>query len=75
MQNIAIISDLGIDYKTGQAKITFLFDNKDILEQAEELQGCKLIIDIKKWFKKRSNNANAYLWVLIEKLSQKCNGI
>lgn len=73
MQNTAIISDIGIDYKTGQAKITFLFDNKDILEQAEELQGCKLIIDIKKWFKKRSNNANAYLWVLIEKLSQKLN--
>lgn len=73
MQNTAIISDIGIDYKTGKAKITFLFDNKDILEQVEELQGNKLVLDIKKWFKKRSKNANAYLWTLIEKLSQKLN--
>ena len=62
MQNLAIISDIGIDYKTGKAKITFLFDNKDVLEEAEKLQGNKLIVDIKKWFKKRSKNANAYLW-------------
>jgi len=73
MQNTAIISDIGIDYKTGKAKITFLFDNRDVLEEAEKLQGNKLIIDIKKWFKKRSKNANAYLWALIEKLSEKLN--
>ena len=36
MQSTAIISDIGIDYKTGQAKITFLFDNKDILELKTE---------------------------------------
>lgn len=73
MQNLAIISDIGIDYKTGKAKITFLFDNKDVLEEAEKLQGNKLIVDIKKWFKKRSKNANAYLWTLIEKLSENLN--
>jgi len=73
MQNTAIISDIGIDYKTGKAKITFLFDNRDVLEEAEKLQGNKLIIDIKKWFKKRSKNANNYLWALIEKLSEKLN--
>lgn len=73
MQDTAIISDIGIDYGTNKAKITFLFDNKDILQQAEELQDKKLNIEIKKWYKKRSKDANAYLWVLIEKLSQKLN--
>lgn len=73
MQSIAIISDIGIDYKTNKAKITFLFDNKECLQQAEELQDTKLTVEAKKWYKKRSKDANAYLWVLIEKLSQKLN--
>ena len=73
MQSTAIISDIGIDYKTNKAKITFLFDNKEVLKQAEELQDKKLNVEAKKWYKKRSLNANGYLWVLIEKLSQKLN--
>lgn len=73
MQNTATISDIGIDYKTNKAKITFLFDNKEVLQQAEELQDKKLNVEVKKWYKGRSSNANAYLWVLIEKLSQKLN--
>lgn len=73
MQSIAIISDIGIDYKTNKAKITFLLDNKECLQQAEELQDTKLTVEAKKWYKKRSKDANAYLWVLIEKLSQKLN--
>lgn len=73
MQSIAMISDIGIDYKTNKAKITFLFDNREVLEQAEELQDKKLTVEAKKCYKKRSKNANAYLWVLIEKLSQKLN--
>lgn len=73
MQNTATISDIGIDYKTNKAKITFLFDNKEVLQQAEELQDKKLNVEVKKWYKGRSSNANAYLWVLIEKLSEKLN--
>lgn len=73
MESTATISDIGIDYKTNKAKITFLFDNRDVLEQAEEMQDKKLTVQAKKWYKKRSNNANAYLWVLVEKLSKKLN--
>ncbi len=73
MKNTAIICDLGIDYRTNKAKITFLFDNKNILKEAEELQNVRLNVEAKKWYKKRSNDANAYLWVLIEKLSEKLN--
>ena len=73
MQSTAVISDIGIDYKTHKAKITFLFDSKEVLQQAEEMQDQKLNIEAKKWYKHRSNNANGYLWVLIEKLAEKLN--
>lgn len=73
MQNTGIITDLGIDYKTSKAKVTILFDNKDILQQTEKLQDKKLNIEMKRWYKKRSLNANAYIWVLIEKLSENMN--
>ncbi len=73
MQCTATISDIGIDYKTNKAKITFLFDNKEVLKQAEELQDQKLNVEAKKWYKKRSLNANAYLWLLIEKIAEKLN--
>ena len=65
MQNTAVIDDIGIDLKTGKAKITFLFDDKYILQEAEELKDKKLNVEATKWYKKRSLNANAYLWVLI----------
>ena len=42
MQNIAVIDDIGIDLKTGKAKITFLFDDKYILQEAEELKDKKI---------------------------------
>ena len=73
MDSTGVISNIDIDYKTNKAKITFIFDNKEVLKQAEEMQGQKLNIQAKKWYKKRSLNANAYLWVLIEKLSKKLN--
>ena len=34
MQSTAVISDIGIDYKTNKARITFLFDSKEVLKQA-----------------------------------------
>lgn len=73
MQNTAVIDDIGIDLKTGKAKITFLFDDKYILQEAEELKDKKLNVEATRWYKKRSLNANAYLWVLIGKLAEKLN--
>lgn len=73
MQSTGQISDIGIDYKTNKAKITFVFNNREVLQQAEELQDKKLIVEAKKWYKKRSLTANAYLWLLIGKLAEKLN--
>ncbi len=75
MQSTATISDIGIDYKTNKAKITFLFDNKEILEQAEKLQAEKLEIEAKKYRKKRSLDANAYCWVLCDKIAKQIGNI
>ena len=36
MQNTAVIDDIGIDLKTGKAKITFLFDDKYIIQETEK---------------------------------------
>ena len=71
MQSTAVISDIGIDYKTNKARITFLFDSKEVLKQAEELQDKKLNVEAKKWHKKRSLDANAYMWVLISRIQEK----
>ena len=60
MQSTAIISDIGIDYKTNKAKITFLFDNKEVLKQAEELQDKKLNVEAKKWYRKHIYEAGTY---------------
>lgn len=68
MESTATISDIGIDYKTNKAKITFLFDNKEVLEQAEEFQDKKLTVQAKKWYKKRSLNSNNYAWELITQI-------
>lgn len=60
-----------IDFRSG--KLTLLFEpNEDFRETYEELKDCdKLSLEIKKYRAKRSLDANAYLWVLLDKLSDK----
>ena len=58
-----------IDYITG--RLTILFEPCEDFRQAyDELRGCeKLSLEIKKYRRKRSLDANAYYWVLVTKLS------
>lgn len=58
-----------IDYITG--RLTILFEPFEDFRQAyEELKGCeKLSLEIKRYKRKRSLDANAYYWVLVTKLS------
>ena len=71
METTGIITDIGIDYKTRKSKISLLLDTKDI-EIVEQLKNeNKLNIELKKWRKKRSNDANAYCWVLCDKIAKK----
>lgn len=59
-----------IDYLTG--RLTILFEPcEDFRQTYEELKGCeKLSLEIKKYRRKRSLDANAYYWVLIGKLAK-----
>lgn len=50
--------------------LTIVLDG-DFSGQYDELKDVDIEIDIKKYRKKRSLDANAYLWVLIGKLSEK----
>lgn len=68
MQTTGIITNLDIDYETRKPKISLVLDTNelDIVEQLKSEN--KLNIEMKKWYKKRSLDANAYCWVL-------CNNI
>ena len=70
MQTTGEITDLGIDLKTRKTKVTLLLDTKQA-EVIEELQQSKLDVEIKKYRKKRSLDANAYCWVLLQKIAEK----
>lgn len=60
-----------IDFNTG--RLTMLFETYEDFRQCyEELKDCdKLSLEIKKYRAKRSLDSNSYLWVLIDKLSDK----
>lgn len=62
-----------IDFRTGKPTISFEINEKnDFKLMVDELKECeKLSIEVKPWRKKRSLDANAYCWVLIDKLSEK----
>ena len=70
MQTIGTLENIVIDYQTKQPKVTFNCD-KNSLNSLEELKGNKLSIEVKKWRKKRSLDANSYCWVLCDKIAKK----
>ena len=70
MQTTGIITDINIDYKTRKSKISLLLDTKEI-EVVEQLKNeNKLNIELKKYRKQRSLDANAYCWVLCDKIAK-----
>ena len=70
MQTTGIIEDISIDYNTQKAKINLLLDTKEI-EIVEQLKNeNKLNVELKKYRKKRSINANNYFWKLLQKLCE-----
>lgn len=70
MQTTGIITDIGIDYNTRKTKISLLLDTKelDIVERLKNEN--KLNVELKKWFKKRSLDANAYCWKLCDLIAK-----
>lgn len=70
MQTTATMTDINLDLKTRKPKISLLLDTKDIdiVEQLKNEE--KLNIELKKYRKKRSLDANAYCWVLCDKIAK-----
>lgn len=64
------IKDISIDYITNKPKITLLINERDCLNSLENIKDDKLSIEIKKWRKKRSLDANSYCWVLCDKIAK-----
>ena len=70
LDTTGIIKDIDIDYKTSKAKISLLLDTKQ-LDIVEELKNeDKLNIELKKYRKHRSLDANAYFWKLLTELCE-----
>jgi len=70
MECTGTITNFNKDWKTGKAIVTLLLDTKDV-EQIESLSKLeKLTMIIKKFFKKRSLDANSYCWVLCDKIAK-----
>ena len=70
MQTTGTIEDISIDYKTRKSKISLLLDTKEI-EIIEQLKNeNKLNIELKKYRKSRSLNANNYFWKVLQELCE-----
>lgn len=69
------ISDLSLDFISGNAKLTLeLNEKQSAMNLYDELHQCeKLSIKMEKYREKRSLDANSYCFVLIDKLAQKLN--
>lgn len=67
------INALNIDFLTGKTLLTLEVNEKEAVKQGyDELHDVeKLSIEIKKYRKKRSLNANNYCWLLCTKLAEK----
>ena len=67
------ITEGNIDFTTGKPKLTLAINERFAFEQGfDELNTLeKLSIEIKPFRERRSLDANAYAWVLLDKLSEK----
>lgn len=70
MNSIGTLQDISIDYKSNKPKITLLLDQRQSISSLEEIKEDKLSIEIKKYSKKRSLDANSYCWVICDKIAK-----
>ena len=64
------IKDISIDYLTNKPQIILTLNERESLLSLEKLKGDKLSVEIKKWRKKRSLDANSYCWVLCDRVAK-----
>lgn len=65
------VKDLSQDMRTGNTLLTLSINEKQsAMSLCDKLRDKKLSIEIKQYREKRSNEANAYMWVLCTKLAE-----
>lgn len=64
------VKEISMNYESGEYQVTVTCP-KASLPFVEELKEKALRITFKIWRKKRSNDANAYAWVLMQKIAEK----
>jgi hypothetical protein len=64
-----------IDFKTNKPQLTLEVNElNDFKQLVDDMNGCeKLSIEVKPFRERRSLDANAYAWVLMDKLAEKLN--
>lgn len=70
MNSIGTLQDISLDYKTGKAKVTLLLNERESISSLEEIKEDKLSIEIKKYRKGRSLDANKYFWKLLQEICE-----
>ena len=65
------IKDISIDYLTNKPQIILTLNERESLLSLEKIKrGQVLSVEIKKWRKKRSLDANSYCWVLCDRIAK-----
>ena len=60
---------IGLD---GKQRVTIAVE-EDLRTLFDDLHDSDVNVEVKRWYKRRSLDANAYCWVLIDKLAEKLN--
>lgn len=70
MKTTGQITDINIDFKTRKPKISILLNTNEIGIVEELKNENKLNVELKKYRKKRSLDANSYCWVLCDLIAK-----
>lgn len=70
MNSTGQIQSISIDYKTNNPIITLELNERGSISSLENLKEDKLSIEIKKYRKKRSLDANNYFWKLLQEVCE-----
>ncbi len=70
MEAIGTIEQINADYKNNQTILTLKLNSNEFTS-LEKLKDVKLNVELKKWYKKRKLDCNAYMWLLIQKIAEK----
>lgn len=63
------ISSIGREWNSNKPIVSLALDEPRLVDEIIPLMGEKLSVEIKKWRKKRSLDANGYLWVLLTEIA------